>query len=57
MNRFNNREYLDQTVSNSIRNIKKGKSITKELVDTGYSLYLTTEEMQTLRIAIEEVLK
>lgn len=54
MNRFENQEYLDQVVSNSIRNIRKGKTLDRELMDAGYSLYLNTEEMQTLRTAICE---
>lgn len=54
MNRFENQDYLDQVVSNSIRNIRKGKTLDRELMDAGYSLYLTTEEMQTLRTAICE---
>ena len=54
MNRFENREYLDQVVNNSIRNIRKGKTLDRELMDAGYSLYLTAEEMQTLRTAICE---
>lgn len=56
-NRFkHNREYLAQVVDNSIKNIKKGKTLYKELMDTGYSLYLTTEEMQTLETAIKSKL-
>ena len=54
MNRFENQDYLDQVVRNSIRNIRKGKTLDRELMDAGYSLYLITEEMQTLRTAICE---